>query len=204
MHSQRLQSICDLVDARTTSLVDVGYDHGLVLHWAARRQIWPLIGIEQQVHFARQYRQRHAGDRCLFLSGDGIAALSSDLHCDCLVITGIGEEQIRRVCCDLEANSGRFQQLIISPSSIDLQLRPFLNKLGWRADHEDLVQERGRWYSISRLRPGTETATELRQRQIGPRLFEQQHPLLPAYLKFVERRFYRSGRSGGLSSSITS
>ena len=198
MLSKRLQHIYDLISPACQVVVDIGYDHGLVLHRLIQDRAVYAIGIEQKNHFADQYIARYPQDRIDLRTGDGLEPILDADPAGVLVLTGIGEEQIRRILHQRQEYMQRCEQIVFSVSSHDLQLRPYLNQQGWRADKECIVQERGRLYVLSSFVKGIERCTNRRHCAMGPRLFESQDDLLAEYEQFLNRRFYGAD-TGGIS-----
>ena len=190
--SLRLQTICDLIRKPCQVVVDIGYDHGKILHFACQHFDAQVIGVERAPHFSIRYQQQYPGDQVEFRTGDGLQPLTSADPADVLILSGLGEECIRKILTKQIDYVHRCRQILFCCSSIDLQLRPYLNSVGWHADNELLIQERSKIYAISSFKQGAEACVDAQQCAIGPRLFEHADPLLPAYLRFLEKRFSAS------------
>ena len=187
--SLRLQTICDLIRTPCQVVVDIGYDHGKIMHFACQHFEAHVIGVERAPHFATRYQQQYPGDQVDLRTGDGLQPLTSVDPADVLILSGLGEECIRHILTEQIDYVQRCRQILFCCSSIDLQLRPYLNSVGWYADNEVLIQERSKIYAISSFKQGAESCTNAQQSAIGPRLFEQADPLLAAYLRFIKKRF---------------
>ncbi len=193
--SLRLRTLCSLLDTdETGGLIDVGYDHGQLLHWAAEHQMAPLYGIEKSEHFKLRYQQTYPHDKVTLFTGDGLHAFPKSLCAATVVLAGIGEQQIRRILDENTRVWEHSRRIIFSPSSIDLKLRHYLNNSGWYMQDELIVQERNKLYVLSIAVPGVESCTDEVACAIGPRLYAKQDPLLEAYLAFVDKRLKGSKR----------
>jgi tRNA A22 N-methylase len=191
--SRRLRNICSLIDTEhISSLVDIGYDHGLVLNWAIKTGIKDVIGVEVAEHFQRTYENRFPDDghNISFYTGDGLLALPENKQIDCIILTGLGEERIRKILAASVSRLNGAQQIIISPSTVDLKLRLFLNENGWYANKELLFKEQSKFYVVSNFIKGNELEPSAVKRSVGPRLLSSHSELLPDYLDFLNKRYH--------------
>lgn len=193
---QRLQTLCACIDRQYTSLLDIGYDHGQVMHWALAHGFEKVIGVETAAHFAQRYRAVYADDQVDVRTGDGLQEVAAG-EAEVLIFSGLGEQHIRKMLAAGSAHLESAQQIIFSPSSIDLKLRVFLNQHNWRIESEHLVQENGRVYVIASAVRGSEHIADTTLAALAPRLCESarfavctSRQDLDIYLRFIAQRFH--------------
>ncbi|MFW5845906.1 MAG: tRNA (adenine(22)-N(1))-methyltransferase TrmK [Planctomycetota bacterium] len=180
--SPRLRAV--LAACSGPSLVDVGYDHGLLLQaLATMRPGWRLYGVER-LRGAPAWAALPSGVQ--LLRGDGLQALAPGTV-RCAVFAGLGEERIRLLLQRDAAQRRALSRLVICPSAHDGRLRPWLFERGWRSAGDRLVRDARRIYCVGTLEPGRESCTDPELRRLGPGLVGD--PLLPQWQGFMRRRF---------------
>ncbi|NRA37767.1 MAG: tRNA (adenine(22)-N(1))-methyltransferase TrmK [Planctomycetes bacterium] len=187
---KRLQALCNCIDRQYTSLADIGYDHGQVLRWALHNGFEKLIGVEQTEKFSHSYKRLFGEDGVDLRCGDGLRPLQ-DQEAQVLVFSGIGEQQIRRILEESPDHMQYAQQIIFSPSSIDLQLRPFLKARNWCIEREVFVCESKKPYVIASAVPGAQSVADDEIEALAPYFLIHGNAYdIDIYLRFVAKRFH--------------
>ncbi len=187
--SKRLQAIASILAEHANDLLDIGYDHGLLMQWASQHGIQCVGGVEVSEQFEKQFMNRFDSSPINFYTGSGFTPVT-DRHYQTVVIAGLGEERIREIIHQADKTQlDACEHLVFCPSSTDLRLRPFLNARGWYMFEEQIVEERDRYYVISHAMRGSEVQTDQMKLKIGPRLFDGSDPLLEKYLLANQKRF---------------
>ena len=188
--SGRLSAIASFVPAGSVA-ADVGTDHGYIPLWLVQEGICPAA-IAMDVRpgplerAAAHVREAGCSDRISLRLSDGLDALLPG-EAGAVIIAGMGGlltvqilERGRRIWESWEPERER---LILSPHSEIAGVRAFLEETGFLILRETMVREDGKYYVImeaarGRMRPLTEA-----EREFGPCLLRDGHPLLAEYLK---------------------
>ncbi len=190
----RLKTICDLVPRDVKTVADIGYDHGkLITDLITSRPDIRVIGVELLPRYAKEFWRSNkfqqklcAPERIDLRLGDGLAPLQRN-EADCLVLAGMGETRISQILTKSPDKLNGVNSLVLAPSHYFIKLRQTLAGLGFYAGEERLTCERGRFYLIARAERGVDPAAGQLIWLFAPRLFEQKHPLLPAYLQHLKK-----------------
>lgn len=176
----RLNAILELLmpHAQSGVVVDVGCDHGQLTRAIAQRTSALVIGSERMPHRLPRY-----GAGLNLVVADGIAPLA---RVDACVIAGMGPHSILGI---LERGPQPTTAVVHSPDRCDT-LRQGLKDLGWRIVEETLAPENDRLAEILRIERGPEPA-QGHALWIGPRLLEQEHPLLPQLVQWHRTHWER-------------
>ncbi len=185
--SKRLSCIAALIDDQAQTLIDIGYDHGHLLHWAAQQEFQCIVGIEVTDHFADRYRTLY-GDDVELRTGDGLGPIKDFDKSDCVVIAGLGEERIRQILDAGKALLENIDQIIVCPSSRDFKLHAFMRTQGWYADQEELIDENQRLYCVSSFRTGRESCADETILSIAPRIYECDREQFDIYKQQLQER----------------
>ncbi len=190
--TRRLVAVQSLIPQTARCVADIGYDHGrLIKQLLQSREDVRVVGVELQAHYAERFRVRHARapqaqwERLSLRTGNGLAPLGKT-ECDVLVLAGMGETTIANI---LQAHPEKLQSVkavVTAPSHYFIKLRAALAALGFYADREVLVRERGKFYHLARAIPGKDPREGHWSWFIAPRLFEQRHPVLYDFLMYLK------------------
>ena len=114
--TKRLQAIASKVSQHTHDLLDIGYDHGLLMNWALSHGIKHIGGVEVSEKFQDQYINRFGPSAIQFYTGSGFNPVR-DRNYKTVVISGLGEERIREIIEGAEpAQLDACEHLIMCPS----------------------------------------------------------------------------------------
>ncbi|MBC8530923.1 tRNA (adenine(22)-N(1))-methyltransferase [Gehongia tenuis] len=188
--SKRLEAILNKVpmDSR---MADIGTDHGrLMLAALVTGRCRKVYGVDISEPSLNKARALFSGRElnAEFLLGSGVDPLA--LHSvDAAVLAGMGSQTIRSI---LASNRQDIPCWILQPMSQAPLLREFLVKQGFRIDSEDLVWENRRFYSIIQCSWGEDRERSWAEYQLGWKLIETRHPLLPELVAWREKYLRRA------------
>lgn len=183
----RLQTVANLIPCGTTVVADIGYDHGRLISLLSRqRPEIRVIGVERQLGAAKRFWNSNrlpaqVQARIRLIHGDGFEVLGTQTV-ETAVLAGLGERRIVDILDAAPQVVARLTRLVLAPLGTAAVLRPYLRARSWAVVEERLVVERGRFYQIFAACPG-KAETDPDTWWFGTQLFEQRHPLLPAYLR---------------------
>ncbi|MBE3585571.1 tRNA (adenine(22)-N(1))-methyltransferase [Desulfofundulus thermocisternus] len=167
-------------------VADIGTDHALLPIYLVAKGICPkAVATELNAgpyRSARTAVHQHGLDSKIDVRrGDGLQPLSPG-EAQVIVLAGLGGNTIREILAASPEVLAASRRLILQPMADEGNLRLWLVKNGWRLVDETLVEDDGRLYMVMVAEPGPEKVSDSFILEIGPRLVEKKHPLLPVYI----------------------
>lgn len=189
--SKRLSAVAEFVTPGGC-LVDVGTDHGYVpIALLEQKKISYAIAMDVNrgpLERAREHiAQYNMGDYIETRLSDGLYALQAG-EGDSLLIAGMGGGLTVRILCEGEPLLSGFGELILEPQSDIDRVRAWLLEHGFYLAQENFVEEDGKYYPILRAVPGEREELKAEELFYGPRLLENQNPVLLEYLRKQQKQ----------------
>ncbi|SHJ79641.1 tRNA (adenine(22)-N(1))-methyltransferase [Desulfofundulus thermosubterraneus] len=192
--AKRLKAIATYVPPGTV-VADIGTDHALLPIYLVAKGICPKA-VATELN-AGPYRSARTAVHLQGLDGkidvrqgDGLRPLLPG-EAQVIVLAGLGGNTIRQILAAAPEVLAAVRRLILQPMVDAGDLRLWLVEEGWRLLDETLVVEDGHLYVILVAEPGREKVSDPFLLEIGPRLVEKKHPLLPAYLSKLMAEYQR-------------
>ncbi|MDK2889193.1 MAG: tRNA (adenine22-N1)-methyltransferase [Thermoanaerobacter sp.] len=167
-------------------VADIGTDHALLPIYLVAKGICPKA-VATELN-AGPYRSARTAVHLQGLDGkidvrqgDGLRPLLPG-EAQVIVLAGLGGNTIREILAAAPEVLAASRRLILQPMADAGDLRLWLAENGWRLVDETLVEDDGRLYVVMVAEPGPERVTDPFILEIGPRLVEKKHPLLPVYI----------------------
>ena len=184
--SKRLSAVAEFVTPGGC-LVDVGTDHGYVpIALLEQKKISSAIAMDVNrgpLERAREHiTQYNMGDYIETRLSDGLHALQAG-EGDSLLIAGMGGGLTVRILSEGEPLLSGFGELILEPQSDIDRVRAWLLEHGFYLAQENFVEEDGKYYPILRAVHGEKEDLKAEELFYGPRLLENQNPVLLEYLQ---------------------
>lgn len=184
--SKRLSAVAEFVTPGGC-LVDVGTDHGYVpIALLEQKKISSAIAMDVNrgpLERAREHiAQYQMGDYIETRLSDGLHALRAG-EGDSLLIAGMGGGLTIRILSEGEPLLSGFRELILEPQSDIDRVRAWLLEHGFFLAQENFVEEDGKYYPILRAVHGEKEDLKAEELFYGPRLLENQNPVLLEYLQ---------------------
>jgi tRNA (adenine22-N1)-methyltransferase len=179
--NQRLLTIAGFVPEGST-VVDIGTDHALLPIYLLQNKIAAQViaGDLNPGPLEAARRNVMAADLENSINlrlGNGLEIVKTG-EAEVCIIAGMGGGTIRDIIKNAGPKAQSLKQLILQPMGGSGALREWLVENGWAISAEDLVIDEGRLYEIIAARPGQEKTVDPVLVTIGPRLFDNKHPLL--------------------------
>ena len=182
---QRLRTIAAMVPTGVT-MADIGTDHAYLPIYLVQEKIvtraiagdvhqGPYLSAQNAVAAARL--QQVISVRL----GNGLAVLQPG-EADVVVIAGMGGANIIDILHSCPDITRMVQRLILQPMIAAAPVREWLYGHGWQIVDEQLVQEEGKLYQIIAAEPGAGCIADHSLYEIGPRLWQDRHPLLALHI----------------------
>lgn len=190
--SPRLQAVADMIP-KGSVVADIGTDHGYVPVYLIKS------GIVQRA-LATDIRKgpldrarcviKHHGleDRIETLLGDGLEALKTE-YVDVVILAGMGGILIQNILGAKEGIGEGIKRLVLQPMNAQEKIRRWLLTGGYKIIDETLAREKNRIYEVIAAVPGEERVTDPIYFEIGRKLIEKKHPLLPMLIKKKEQKY---------------
>ncbi len=195
----RLKEIVEMIPV-SDCMADIGCDHAYASIEAVRSgRVQRAIACD-----VRKGPLQHAREHILWTGlgarietrlSDGLEKLSSG-EADVIVIAGMGGPLMERI---LRGRLQDFPHFILSPQSELAHFRRFLLEEGMRIEEERMLQEDGKYYTILRVGPPSESEEDGRDPAseytaeigllYGARLLERRDPVLRAFLEKEKQRY---------------
>lgn len=171
----------------------MGTDHALLPIFLVESGICPrVIATELNEgpyrHALAAICQHGLKEKISLRQGDGLTPLSPG-EAEVVILAGMGGRTIMRILSSSPGVLAATRRLILQPMTDAGDLRSWLVSNGWRLVDEDLVEEDERLYLILVAEAGVEEVTDPLLLEVGPRLLEKRHPLLPAYLQRLKANY---------------
>ena len=140
----------------------------------ARKRVWEL-GLE---------------DRIEIRFGDGLKVLKPG-EAGVLVLAGIGGINLVKILEEGPDVVRAAKRLVVNPAADWGYVRKWLLKNGWEIKDEEMVYEKGKFYHITAAEKGKFSFSDYDPviMEIGPKLIEKKHFLLPRYLEKLRREY---------------
>ena len=189
--SKRLSAVAEFVTPGSC-LVDVGTDHGYVpIALLEQKKISSAIAMDVNrgpLERAREHiAQYNMGDYIETRLSDGLHALQAG-EGDSLLIAGMGGGLTVRILSEGEPLLSGFRELILEPQSDIDRVRVWLLEHGFFLAQENFVEEDGKYYPILRAVHGEKEDLKAEELFYGPRLLENQNPVLKEYLQKQQKQ----------------
>lgn len=158
--SKRLSKVVQQVQSGGV-VADIGCDHGFtsiylvinhICHGAIAMDIndGPLIRAKEHVS---QYGLQ---EQIQIRKSDGTENLSPG-EADTLLISGMGGGLMERILLSKPEVIRQLSEMVLSPQSEIYKVRRCIHKLGFMIDHEEMVFDMGKYYTIIHCVPGIES-----------------------------------------------
>ena len=184
--SKRLTALANMV-TDGNRLADIGTDHGYIpIYLCQTGKIPSALAMDigkgplqqAQTHIAEHGLSEQIKTRL----SDGMAALQFG-EADTILIAGMGGGLVMKILSEgAEKLTGK-EELILQPQSEIALVREFLRVRNFQILNEDMILEDGKYYPILRAVPGEKENLKAEELFYGPRLLENQNPVLLEYLQ---------------------
>lgn len=183
----RLLRIASMVEGYER-IADIGTDHAYIPIWLAQtKKCHKIIATDIKVgplqKAVKNVNKHHVSDKVELRLGNGITSIREG-ECDAFIIAGMGGVLIADILEESFETVKRAGAIIMQPVYTDEVLREYLHQKGFCIETEALVRDEGRIYVVIKAYyDGVQRKDKLLYYHIGRSLFENEDPLLEAYLE---------------------
>ncbi|MGI6030853.1 MAG: tRNA (adenine(22)-N(1))-methyltransferase [Eubacteriales bacterium] len=174
---------------------DIGTDHGYLSIWLAASGVCPTVYAsdvnEGPIARARDNICKYGlEDRVFALRADGLQGVEQK-PVTAIIIAGMGGELIARILEESSLAKRPEVTLLLQPMTSQPELKAYLCTHGYRVEEERVCREEEKFYTVLRVRRGTEPHPEEVYRHIGWHVLHSREPQVREYLRFQRRRYAR-------------
>lgn len=179
--SKRLEEIVKLIP-QGARVADIGTDHALLACYLAKENISPKViaadlNKEPLKVATNQIKGYLLEDKVTARLGDGLSILEPG-EVDSVIIAGMGGSVMRAILEEHPQVIKELKQIVLQPHVGAETLRRWAFENGWKIVKEELVEEEGFYYEIMSLEQGDMHIEDDILFFLGPKLVEENHPLL--------------------------
>ncbi|WP_034638608.1 tRNA (adenine(22)-N(1))-methyltransferase [Desulfofalx alkaliphila] len=183
--SKRLSILAGYVE-QGKIIADIGTDHGylpiaLVKSGKCPKAIACDVNKKPLEVAAKNITANGLDSKIELRRGDGLQVVQPG-EVQVVIIAGMGGNTMKKILQEAPAVLDSLEGLILQPMADEESLRRWLVTNNWSLVDETLAYEEGRLYTFIVCRQGNERQYSDVELEIGPRLIEKRHPLLPALL----------------------
>ena len=183
----RLQAIAELIPPGSV-IADIGTDHAYLPVYLLQEQICRrAVATDVKEAPLERARETVAAFNCHqkidLRQGSGLQAIEFEDQVDTVVIAGLGGRTIAKILAEGRDKLNWLKRIIMQPINEAGYLRLFLAENGLAIIQERLVMENRHLYEIIVAQPGSEQEKDPFRLSLGPRLLENNPPLLPFLLQ---------------------
>jgi tRNA (adenine22-N1)-methyltransferase len=183
--SPRLRAVADAVPPGAR-VADVGTDHALLLAWLRDHgRVVTGIGIDLKpgpLAHARRTLAAAGVSGVELRQGDGLRPLCPG-EVDVVVIAGMGGARIVRLLDEGAAVVSGLRALVLQPNTEWPAVRRWVTARGLQLAGEAMVEDRGKFYVVLDVRPGSSSPMSEDELELGPRLLLERPPAFVAWLR---------------------
>lgn len=203
MISKRLLAVAGLV-TKGYVVADIGTDHGYVPIYLVKNNICPkAYAMDINEGPLKTAAENVAGEglqeKITVCLADGMEALRPE-QADSVIIAGMGGELIVQILRKSKVNDF-VKEFILSPHKNPEVLRSYLSQNHFCVTDEVMLKEGGKYYTVMKVRHGTERPYDTAELLYGRKLIEHRDLVLMEYLKEQERKFSQIYANAQLSHS---
>lgn len=183
--SKRLKTVASLV-TKGYRVADIGTDHAyvpifLVTEGLTGQALAMDIGKGPLESAEEHIREQGLQDRIETRLSDGLAAYRQG-EADSIIIAGMGGALMARILSDGADKCAGVKELILSPQSEIFLVRRWLTQNSWQIEHEVMLEEDGKYYTVMRAVPGESAGMKTVEEIYGRYLLEHRQPVLQEFL----------------------
>ena len=166
-------------------LADIGTDHGYLPIYLIRKNIIEKAiaadiskgSCDKAYRNVVLYNMDNIIDvRC----GNGLEVIGNDEDIDCIVIAGTGGLLAISILKSNVSAVSKASQLILQPQRDIDKVRQYIHSIGFKIENEDMIKEKGKYYTVIKAVKGSESFTDL-ENYFGRALIERKSPLLKEF-----------------------
>jgi len=192
--SSRIEALASLIPSGEV-VADIGTDHAYLPIYLIQTNKSPRVIATEVSKGSYQKAKKIIMDlglknRIDLRFGDGLKVLDPG-EAEVLVLAGIGGLNIVKILKEGIDVAKTAKRLIVNPATGWGYVRKWLVYNGWDIKDEELVYEKSKFYHIIATERRTMTFEDYDPvvMEIGPKLIEKKHCLLPLYLEKLQREY---------------
>ncbi len=176
--------VAAMVD-KCETLADIGTDHGyipiyLIKNNITKRAIAADISKGSCDKARRNVMLYNMDNRIDVRCGNGLEVIGENESVDCIIIAGTGGLLAIDILKTNKNAVQRASQLILQPQRDIDKVRRYIHSEGFKIENEDMIKEKGKYYTVIKAVKGKESYNEL-ENFFGRILIEKKSPALKEF-----------------------
>ena len=156
---KRINTIAKYI-SKNDRVIDVGCDHAYLSMALSRNKIYSIASDIRRNIIENSYevaKKKELDKYIDFRVGNGLEVLSESDNINTLVLSGMGSTLMISI---LKNSNFRFKKIITISNREHEFLRTEMQKLGYKADLEEIIFEKNKYYNLILFVPGKKEYTE--------------------------------------------
>jgi len=167
---KRLSKILSFVSFNADCCFDVGSDHGkltyaLLKEKNVKKVIASDISLPSLMKTKNLIEKSEFKTRVDYICCDGLTGYPKEQKADYVIIVGMGGNEIVKIMEKIE-NFSAYSNFILEPMQDAAVLREYLLKNGFEINNDELIEERGKLYSIIKVGGKTGTCQKYKKEDV--------------------------------------
>lgn len=149
--TKRLLKLLELVPQDSKIVFDVGCDHGIlsaliILSGKAEKVYASDISKMSLAKTEVLAKGLHLEDKIECIHSDGLDNYDKNLTCDCVIIAGMGGNEIIKILSNIQ-NIENCKSFLLQPAQDFWVLREYLSGAGFKIEKDEIIEDKGKFYS---------------------------------------------------------
>ena len=149
--TKRILKLLDLVPSDSDVVFDVGCDHGilsaLMISSGKVKSVYASDisekSLEKTINLAKKLKME---DKIQCVVSDGLNNFDKTVESDCIVIAGMGGNEIVKILTNIE-DFNNYKSFLLQPAQDFYILRKFLSDNGFEIIKDEIIEDKGKFYS---------------------------------------------------------
>lgn len=190
--TKRLLALADYIESGQI-IADIGTDHAYLPIFLVHSGRCPLVIASDVKSSPIEVAQKNInksglGAKIELRLGCGLQVLRPD-EVQVAIIAGMGGNTIKQILKQTPEVLVTLKRLVLQPMNDQAHLRYWLITNGWCLVDETLVSEDEHLYNVIVAQPGREPVYDSLILEVGPKLIEKKHRLLPELLTKLKHKY---------------
>ncbi len=149
--TKRILELLELVPSESNIVFDVGCDHGilsaLMVSTGKAKSVYASDisekSLEKTINLAKKLKME---DKIKCVVSDGLNSFDKTIKSDCIVIAGMGGNEIVKILTNIE-DFTNYKSFLLQPAQDFYILRRYLSDNGFEIIKDEIIEDRGKFYS---------------------------------------------------------
>ncbi len=159
--SKRILKLFEMVPENSNVVFDVGCDHGilsaLLVTTGKAKKVYASDISSKSLEKTKVLKENLGiGDKIECLVSNGLNDFDKTIESDCVVIAGMGGNEIIKILSSIEDFSA-YKMFLLQPAQDFYEVRKFLSQNGFEIISDQIIQDKGKFYANILCVPNSQT-----------------------------------------------